>query len=241
MNQKLLAPKKTFSTLICGLADLLLPNHCFLCGTPCQRVLCTDCSQDLPDNRLCCPRCAVPQTHNDLCGECLLTPPAFDRVISPFIYDEQVPQLINRFKHHSHLRLGKYLSTHLAEQIRAADDLPDLLTAVPLHWRRRLERGFNQSEIIAAELKRQLSLPVLAILRKTQATRNQQQLSRKRRLNNLKYSFSVTNEVNELHIGVVDDVVTTTATTDLLSRLLRRAGARKISVYCLARTPKEGH
>jgi len=237
MNQKILSG---IDNALRFFQDLLLPNHCYLCGTPSSTVLCQPCHADLPTNASCCPRCALPQENAQVCAECLITPPDYDRVLSAFTYDGAVPYLINQFKHRGHLQLGKHLSSQLALDIADAELRPDALTAVPLHGYRRLQRGFNQSEVILQVLSQQLRCPELSVLHKIRATKQQQQLSRNQRLNNLRQSFAVKRDLKGLHIGLVDDVVTTSATVDTLSRLLRQAGAQKISVFCLARTPRPG-
>lgn len=219
--------------------DLLLPNHCFLCSSPCARTLCDNCWNDLPRPSTRCPRCALPQHSDNLCGECLRKTPSFDRTISGFNYDGLIPQLINQFKHRGHHRLGVALSHTLGLNLQAMQIKPDLLVAVPLHWRNQLRRGYNQAEIIAGALSTQLSLPRAYPLSRQPGTLHQQQLSRKQRQINIRRSFSSSHPLEGKHLGLVDDVMTTGATVDEISHLLKHQGASEISVLVLARTPKQ--
>ena len=110
--------------------------------------------------------------------------------------------------------------------------------------RRRLrQRGFNQSEMLARWLGTDLQLPVHSdwLLRPREGA-HQQELDAAARKRNLRQAFALSERaaVTGLHLALVDDVLTTGATAETLARLLLRAGARRVDVYCLARTPKPG-
>lgn len=130
------------------------------------------------------------------------------------------------------------LVTLLAEHLRHdAGALPDLILPCPLHPRRYRSRGFNQAAVVAAELGRSLNIPVdYALCARTKAMPPQTGLDRATRLKNLKDAF-VLNARPPRHVAIVDDVVTTGATTDHLARTLKAAGAEFVSVWALARTP----
>ena len=119
-----------------------------------------------------------------------------------------------------------------------SDTLPDLVTSVPLHWTRAFTRGFNQSELLSRFLAVDVNRPYQNTMRKLTRTQKQQDLDRRARLNNLKQAFEVKADVNNKHIAVVDDVVTTGATAETLATLLKAAGARRVDIWALARTPK---
>jgi ComF family protein len=109
---------------------------------------------------------------------------------------------------------------------------------VPLHWRRRWTRGFNQAEVIADELAYRLRIPLhaQALLRRQQHT-PQQQLTAAQRRRNLRSGFAIRGDVRGRHVALVDDVVTTGATAAEIARTLLDAGAASVQVWCLARTP----
>jgi ComF family protein len=79
------------------------------------------------------------------------------------------------------------------------------------------------------------------ILARTRETPAQQRLDAKARRHNLRQAFAVTRELEGKHVAIVDDVLTTGATAQAIAQALRRAGARRVDVYCLARTPKPGY
>ena len=139
--------------------------------------------------------------------------------------------------------LGGLLSHHLQHAFAEGLPHPDCLLAVPLGRRRLRQRGFNQSEMLARWLGTDLQLPVYSnwLLRPREGA-HQQELDAAARKRNLRQAFALSERaaVTRLHLALVDDVLTTGATAETLARLLLRAGARRVDVYCLARTPKPG-
>ena len=120
---------------------------------------------------------------------------------------------------------------------------PDYLVPVPLANRRFRQRGYNQAAMLADWLGKELQLPVdeRHVLR-TRETPNQQGLDAKARKRNLRGAFALvdTDWLRGKHLALVDDVLTTGSTADVIARLLTSAGASRVDVYCLARTPKPG-
>lgn len=233
----------------------LLPapaQPCLLCAAPGTRLLCPDCQFDLPyltryPNR--CAICALPLPGDSrYCGPCLQTPPAFERCRVVCSYEYPLDHLIHTYKYRRRLSAGRALSELLVDQLRAereeADEAqwPELLIPVPMHWTRRLQRGFNQTELLAADLGRALGHPVLSrACRRRRRTPAQQGLTRAARTHNLRSAFALTPEgraqIRGRRIALIDDVVTTTSTVRALSRLLQEAQARTVEVWALARTP----
>lgn len=219
---------------------------CVGCLSPTrQDGLCDGCNADLPRNDTACARCALPlflsttDPLGALCGPCISQPPAFDRVVAPWLYSFPVNSLISQFKYGKQRAFGKPLAGLLAQEIAASgNDQPECLIPVPMHPSRERERGFNQAEEIALWLADELGVPVvshLALRRKLGDT--QSGLTRRQRLVNLKGAFRVSGPIPE-HVAVVDDVVTTGATAEELARKLKKAGARTVEIWALARTPR---
>lgn len=229
--------------LLGTIVDVLLPRRCLLCQQQSlEAKLCAPCYQDLPWTRSACRRCALPLPNTvDCCGDCLARPPSFDHCWTAFHYASPVDRLIGQFKNQRQLRAGRLLSTLLLDAFQRSPSplaLPDLLVPVPLHWRRQLGRGFNQAAFVAESLARELKLPLNGVAKRRFATPKQQQLKRKQRLGNLRDVFAVNAPaVLERHVVIVDDVITTGATAEALSWQLKRAGARRVDVWALARTP----
>lgn len=234
--------------LLTACVDLVLPHRCLLCGqTGVNSSVCAPCHRDLPWTDHACRRCALPLPDTaDFCGHCVAKPPSFDHCWTPFRYASPVDRLIGQFKNQRQLRAGRLLTTLFLDAFPRTSDtsaLPELVAPVPLHWRRQLQRGFNQAAFVAENLARELQLPLIPIAKRHFATPKQQQLKRKQRLQNLRDVFLVNAPaVADRHVVIVDDVITTGATAEALSRQLKEAGARRVDVWALARTPApSGH
>ncbi|WNZ56765.1 ComF family protein [Microbulbifer sp. MKSA007] len=215
--------------------------RCLLCGGASGEVgICSACTQELPALGRSCRYCALPlaAAKDNICAACLQRPPALKKISAAWQYAYPINHLIQHFKYHRDLAAGHSLIQLAARQLGPPEDMPDILTPVPLHWRRYWQRGYNQAQLIASGLGQYWCLPVdLQLLRKTTSTKTQSQLSRNQRLKNLSDSFAVRGEISGAHIGLVDDVVTTGATLEIITRQLLTAGAKQVSAFVLARTP----
>lgn len=219
----------------------LLPARCLLCGmdaTP-STSFCHGCRADLPVPADPCPLCALPLATPDAvaCGACLTDPPPYARCVSALLYAPPADRLVAALKYRERLAVARSLAPMLVERI-GPEPAIDALLPVPLHWRRRWSRGFNQAEVIAAELASHLSLPVHnRWLQRTRATPAQQALTAVQRRRNLRAAFALQHPVEGLRLALIDDVVTTGSTAAELARLLLEAGAARVEIWCLARTP----
>jgi ComF family protein len=137
------------------------------------------------------------------------------------------------------LHLAEPLAGLLIERLGELREQPDLLLPVPLHPLRLRKRGFNQSIELTRILARHYRLPYdWRICRRIKETKAQSELSERERRRNLSNAFQVCTAVNGSHLVVVDDVITTGATATELSKLLIKAGAKRVDVWAVARTPK---
>ena len=227
-----------------------IDHKCLLCDEPAEQPypLCVACEQELPWLGDHCLRCALPMPMVGLsCGQCSRRAPAFDQVIALWHYGFPVDALISRFKHNRQWPLGRLMAEMLGQglQHRYAEGLakPELLLPVPLARRRQRERGFNQAGMLARWLSKGLAIDCdEQLLLRTRETPAQQGLDAKARRRNLRRAFALAeaSHVEGLHVAVVDDVLTTGTTAQTIAALLRDAGARRVDVYCLARTAKPG-
>ncbi|CAI8709209.1 competence protein ComFC [Pseudomonas sp. IT-232MI5] len=223
---------------------------CLLCDEPAEAEMpiCVACETDLPWLGDHCQTCALPLLAAGLtCGECLLEPPAFEQVVVPWQYGFPVDSLITRFKHNAKWPFGHLLADVLGQYLQHRFDeglpRPDALLPVPLANKRLRQRGFNQAAMLARWLSESLDLPCEeTVLRRVKDTDAQQSLDAKSRKRNLRNAFDLMPDaqVKNRHLALVDDVLTTGATAQALARLLMNAGAARVDVYCLARTPKPG-
>lgn len=220
---------------------------CLLCDerSDLHLPICEPCLADLPWLRDACPRCALPMPLAGLtCSACSHRAPAFEDVVIAWQYDFPIDALVTRFKHRGQWPIGRLLADLLAQQVlhRFEEGLerPDVLIPVPLGKRRLRQRGYNQAAMLARWLGGTLEAPVLEnLLLRTRETAAQQNLNANERRRNLRGAFSVQRpeRIEGRHVTLVDDVMTTGSTANILARLLRDAGARRVDLYCLARTP----
>lgn len=208
--------------------------------------LCPGCLADLPGNTHACQQCALPLPNlpgqAPHCGQCLAEPPPFDRVVAPWRYQFPVNRLISRYKYRQQRSLGmpliRSLGSTLADELMASPELrPALLVPSPMHPVKQRRRQFNQAEDIAEQISRTLDIPwSVTLVKRRRGGVSQSGLGRQQRLVNLRNAFTVTGPV-PAHIAIVDDVVTTGATARALAGALRQAGAERIQIWALARTP----
>ena len=195
------------------LMDWAIARDCYLCAAPARALLCPSCEASLPLADAGAPGLAA------------------------FEYRFPLDRLVQRFKFAGDLAVGRFLAERLAARV-AGEPRPDVLVAPPLAARRLHERGFNQSVELARHLGRRLRLEVRTdALEKVRDTRPQQGLGRRARRRNLRGAFRCRADVSGLRIAVVDDVYTTGATAHEIARVLRRAGAREVAVWTVARAP----
>ena len=215
-----------------------LASHCVLCGSASGTNLCAPCAASLPllDPR-CCAVCATPLESGTTCGACLDRTPHFDRVIAAHPYAFPIDALVRDYKYAGNLSLAPLLAARIA--CAACPDV-DAIIPMPLAASRLCERGFNQAHELARHVARALELPVLATAcRKVTDTQPQAALPWNERARNVRGAFVCDADLTGKRVAVVDDVMTTGATLNELSRNLKRAGAAWVCGWVLARTLKD--
>ncbi|MGK5080685.1 phosphoribosyltransferase family protein [Janthinobacterium sp. HLX7-2] len=240
----------TWQALRLWLGATVLPAQCALCGIGCPQVLCPPCraqylGQGRGQARPHCRQCAnrlddVAQ----LCGRCLRQRPAYDATITAFDYAAPVDQLLLQLKFGARLALAPLFAQLLyaAVQQQSGWERPQLLCPVPLGSARLAERGFNQALEIARPLARLLQLPLQPRLaQRVRETKAQSGVAPQERQANLAQAFAIAPEQAALlpgcHVGIVDDVMSSGHTVNALAAACKRAGAAKVSILVVARTP----
>ncbi|MGH8093596.1 MAG: ComF family protein [Chthoniobacterales bacterium] len=137
-----------------------------------------------------------------------------------------------------HLRhlVGRWLGETLTDS-RLNGRRFDLIVPVPLHPARQRERGFNQAELLAIELRRESCLPLRNVLQRTRYTTTQTQFDRSERMENLRGAFRLRRgcDVQDLRMLLVDDVLTTGSTLSECASVLKKAGALSVHAATAAR------
>jgi ComF family protein len=216
-----------------------LPERCILCEAPATKhAVCAQCRDELPWLPTAqCPQCALPSPHGRLCGGCLSHPPRFDAISAAFIYEWPLAPLIHRYKYGGNLALAGLFAHALAERIRAP---VDLIIPMPLAPLRLAERGFNQALEIARTVSRLKQIPLAPhACRRVRESAPQATLPWNERARNIRGAFVCDADVRGLSVAVVDDVLTTGATLNELARNLRKAGAREVHGWMVARAVKQ--
>ena len=237
--------KKTIVPFASRILDALLPRHCVLCGQASTGSnLCVPCAAELPRPDHTCRMCGLPLTsvHDWICGVCLHKPPAWDRSVAALPYRFPVDQLVLRFKFSRSLACGEVLGRELLAAVLSSEEpLPDFIIPVPLHKTRLFLRSFNQADLLAGMVGKQLGIPVVrSVLRRTRHTQAQSGLDAAGRKKNIRDAFSCRSPAGltqALHIGLVDDVCTTGETLAACTRTLKAAGAERVTVWVAARAP----
>ncbi|MBF0220498.1 MAG: ComF family protein [Gammaproteobacteria bacterium] len=212
--------------------------------------ICQGCYDELPWNHHHCCRCALPLKVTDttvaaplpLCGQCQRQPPRFDTLFAPFTYDAALAKLITGLKFSARLSHGRLLGELLAASLQQAWQQqtlakPQAILAVPLHWRRQQQRGYNQAGEVARYVAARCQIPLASHLcRRQRATAKQTELHARERQRNMRGAFVINpNQPLPQHIAMIDDVVTTGATVRELTIVLKRAGVQRVDVWALAR------
>ena len=192
-----------------------------------------------------CVSCRTPFLNSfplDTSGRCALCRSearGFDAAYSFGAYDGSLRALIHLYKYGRIRTLARPLAGFLMTAYPREQRF-DAIVPMPLHWRRRWQRGFNQSHLLASELGRTCGLPVVAAVRRVHGTAPQAGLTSARRRANVAHAFAVApgDSIRGLRLLVVDDVMTTGATARACARTLRQAGAAYVAVLTLARADR---
>jgi ComF family protein len=237
------------------LIDALLPPRCLACGTGLggEGALCAPCWSEIEFiDGPACAICGLPfefdQGPGALCGGCLQQPPAYRRHRSVMRYGAASRSLILGFKHGDRTEgaptFGGWLRRVGADFVRDGT----LIAPVSLHRRRLFTRRFNQSALLAKSLAAACraapegapkAILTPGLLRRTRHTASQGNLSRAARRRNVAGAFRVhpgfAARLENAHVLLIDDVMTTGATIEACANVLLRAGAGSVDVLTLAR------
>lgn len=224
--------------LVGAVLDLVFPPRC----AACQRVgavLCDDClSRVRPVPLPICTRCGRPNQVAAPCVDCRSDLHAVGAIRAVGTYSQPLSTAIHQFKYRGRRELGAPLGAMMAGYWLDRRVTVDLAIPVPLHERRRQERGFNQARLLAEEFSLRTGLPLLAsgVLRRHQDTGQQALLDAAERRTNVAGAFSWHGpQLGGLKVLLIDDVITSGSTVEACGRVLRAAGAGKVWALTVAR------
>jgi len=182
---------------------------------------------------------AYPLDEYDLCTVCRESLVNFDTVYSFGSYEGPLRKLIHLFKYGKVETLAGPLSRLLIRSL-PLDQRFDVIVAMPMHWRKQWERGFNQAELLAKPVAKRHGVKLATNLRRKRQTKAQAGLTEAQRLANVKDSFLIrrSEEINGKRVLLVDDVFTTGATLRAAAAALKKAGAVHVSALTLARVDR---
>ena len=229
-----------------GAVDLLLPGTCMACRAEeaTTENLCQACNLRLlalvalPYCRRCGAGLSGGLPAAESCRACPSTLPRYDCVIRLGPYEDPLRIIVRQLKYHRQEALRGHLGRLLGAAVAARCEVPlDLVLSVPMHWRRRLARGYDHALVLAKAVAGELDLPVGNELLRVRHTPPQAHLTRTRRIENVRGAFDVRRgaALAGAKVLLVDDVTTTGATANEAARGLLRAGASSVTLAAVAK------
>lgn len=188
-----------------------------------------------------CDTCQRPlrEAEESGCRACAKAPPRHDGIIAGVIYNDSARTLVLRYKHGRKIAMAPLLARLMAARLPVMEG-PWLLVPVPLHWTRQWRRGFNQSALLAQSLGKLLDTPTLLdALARVKRTRSLGGLGGKARKNTLTGAIASNprraSALKGANVLLVDDVLTSGATSSACVDALISAGAQQVRIACFAR------
>ncbi|MBV1918479.1 MAG: ComF family protein [Sphingomonadaceae bacterium] len=232
------------------LVDLVFPPRCPLCGEGIsgQDGLCVSCWENLviPGNPACA-QCGRPFdggiVQGSTCAPCLADPPRHDGIAAATLYNDTSRKLVLSFKYGRKIALASMMARLMAAKLDFVDETW-LIVPVPLHRWRIWRRGFNQSAILSKEIARLTGAQLcIDALKRKKATRALGGLGAKARKRELSGAIAASKNRSALlknaNVLLVDDVLTSGATSDACVAVLKKADAERVVISCFARVLDE--
>lgn len=235
-----------------SLLDIIYPVRCPVCGEiviPKGERICACCKDKLPYiHEPRCMKCSKPIEYDEkeYCGDCERKQYHFDRGYAVWIYNDDLRRSIADYKYHGRKEYARF---YIDEIVRLYGDhirnlAPDVVVPVPIHKSKYLERGYNQADILAKGIGKELGLPVLSrLLLRNKKTLPQKKLSDKERLRNLKEAFGFDDmQLNRCSrkvdsVLLIDDIYTTGSTMEACTNVLLSNGIKHVYflVVCIGK------
>ena len=218
--------------IINNILELIYPPVCGFCGNICSNYICTKCHAKIK-------KYEIKNKENYKTKNMY-----FNELFSIFKYEEDIRKLILKYKFQNKAYLYKTFSKIILNNKKICGNLKkyDIIIPVPIHKKRKNQRGYNQTELIAKEISKSLNIKMENnVLIKNINTKAQSELSKKERKDNIKGAFKVQNlrKIENKNILIIDDIYTTGSTANQCSKTLKLAGAKNIGILTIAKDYKK--
>jgi ComF family protein len=231
-----------------NLLNIFYPARCTVCKKDIltykkDKYICDLCLNSIKKNiPPFCIKCGrhIEGVDKMVCDSCKDKTYYFDRAFSAFVYEGPIKELLHQFKYNGKDFLGKFLAEMLIEFINTYQleiKKFDFVVPVPLHSAKLRQREYNQAEVLATYIAKNFHLTLLKdALYKIKNTPSQTELDAQRRMENIVGSFKINPKINlkEKDILLIDDILTTGATTSEIAKIIKLSGAKKVIVLTLA-------
>ncbi len=229
--------------------DILFPTSCIGCGKE-GRYICDECNVFISETMPVCPVCCNSSFFGESHSNCVRKY-SLDGLISIWDYEGLIKNLIYKIKYDGTTHAISEIIENFFKLITNDKDnrfhaflsflsyKDTYITYVPMYIKKEKKRGFNQAELIAKEIGKTSNRRIISLLKKIKNTESQTKLEKKERLENVKDSFGVNNDINIEGIEnvlLIDDFFTTGTTIKECCKILKQAGINKVWGFTLART-----
>jgi competence protein ComFC len=203
--------------------------------------ICDDCYKKLPFNDgLRCEKCGKPINNEaELCNACINQPRYFDKAYAPLIYQDEIVKLLTMFKFKNCAYFSKYISRFMVHEYEDFKLNCDVITYVPISKKTKRIREYNQAKVLAEEISKKLGIPLIDGIEKIKQDRIQHELKGADRVKDIEGTFKIKDKkpFKDKKVLIIDDILTTGATVNEISRLIRFAKPQSIDVLVFANTP----
>jgi len=221
------------------LLALIVPPACAVCREPLSHsrdVVCLSCRVGLPWlHGPRCRRCGLPAP----CRPCPAASASFEQAWAPVAYGASARSIVMAFKFGGGVALAGFMAAQIAAGMEPQMSSGATLVAVPLHPKRRRQRGFDQAQRLTEALGVLTGMPVSRCLRRSGVASRQLGAGRSERTTAGRILLKTVGRVPEV-VVLVDDVHTTGATFEACAQTLRAAGAQRVVCLAYARTLSGG-
>lgn len=213
--------------------------------------MCKDCFNEIHFIKDGCIKCGKPIINYSLeeqyiegCNYCINKKFYFDKAISCIEYNEISKRLILGLKYNNKTYMSKYIAKIMSEKLSIERIDFDYILFVPLHKKRLRKRGFNQAEKISKYLSALTNTESVDCIIRKKYTQMLYSLKKEERSNELKDVFIANENISKLknkNILIIDDIFTTGATANEISKLLKLSGINKVFIMTLLTKSSEGN